>query len=204
MIFGNADLLGDGVYDLNTDEYASALSDIRNEADRLNRIVDNLLVLARLERGMELEREPILVRRVVDAAVQHHQKAFPHRRLEVRWKFPLTPVQGSQQYVEQTLRNLLSNAEKYSPPESPIEIEGRREGSEFIVRVLDSGPGISSDEAASLFTAFYRAPSSANLAQGVGIGLAVCKRLIEALGGRVWVRRRESGGSEFGFALPLA
>ena len=66
-----------------------------------------------------------------------------------------------------------------------------------------SGHGINDDEAASLFMPFYRSPATAHLAQGVGIGLAVCKRLVEAQGGEVWANRRDSGGSRFGFSLPV-
>jgi len=112
-------------------------------------------------------------------------------------------VLASPPYLEQTLRNLVSNAEKYSPPGTPIAIHGHVEGDAVVVNVLDDGPGIDGDEAASLFMPFYRSNATAHLAQGVGIGLAVCKRLIEAQEGEIWAVRRETGGSRFGFSLPV-
>ena len=79
----------------------------------------------------------------------------------------------------------------------------RREGDELLFSVLDRGKGFSAEEADKLFTPFYRSPSARARAAGVGIGLAVCKRLIEAQGGRMWARPREGGGADIGFALPI-
>jgi PAS domain S-box-containing protein len=203
-ILGNAEVLERRFENIEPESRAAALSDIRGEAERLHRIIDNLLVLARLEQGKTLEREPMLVRRVVDLVVTAHRRAFPLREIIVRFDLPPTPVLGSPQYLEQTLRNLIGNAEKYSPRDRPITVAASREGSDFVVRVLDEGPGVREEEIASLFTPFYRSGATAAMAHGVGIGLAVCKRLIEAQGGRVWAARRSAGGgSEFGFALPI-
>jgi PAS domain S-box-containing protein len=203
-ILGNAEVLERRFAEIEEESRANALADIRGEAERLHRIIDNLLVLARLEQGKTLEREPMLVRRVVDHVVTAHRRAFPTREIVARFDLAPTPVLGSPQYLEQTLRNLISNAEKYSPRDRPIVVEASRDGDDFVVLVLDEGPGIRDEEAESLFTPFYRATATASMAHGVGIGLAVCKRLIEAQGGRVWARRRsEAGGSEFGFALPI-
>jgi K+-sensing histidine kinase KdpD len=112
-------------------------------------------------------------------------------------------VLASTAYLEQTLRNLIGNAEKYSPPDAPIEIEGHTDGDTVIVRVLDRGHGIDPEEAPSLFIPFYRSRATSMLAPGVGIGLAVCKRLIEAQDGRIWAAcRLDAPGSEFAFSLP--
>ena len=203
-ILGNAEVLERRFDDIEPESRLGALSDIRGEAERLHRIIDNLLVLARLEQGRTLEREPMLVRRVVEHVVSAHRRAFPSREMIVRFDLPPTPVLGSPQYLEQTLRNLIGNAEKYSPRDRPITVAASREGGDFVVRVLDEGPGVHEEEIESLFTPFYRSGATASMAHGVGIGLAVCKRLIEAQGGRVWARRRSpEGGSEFGFALPI-
>jgi K+-sensing histidine kinase KdpD len=203
-ILGNAEVL-DRRFDAIADaDRVDALADIRAEAERLHRIIDNLLVLARLEQGTSIEREPMLVRRIIEQVVASHGRSFPGRRVEVDTSIPPAPVLGSPQYLEQTVRNLVSNAEKYSARDGLIRIEVCREGAELIVRVLDEGPGVREDEVESLFMPFYRSASTSNLAQGVGIGLAVCRRLIEAQGGRIWARRRApEGGSEFGFALPI-
>ncbi|MEX0751269.1 MAG: ATP-binding protein [Dehalococcoidia bacterium] len=203
-ILGNAEVL-DRRFDAIADaDRIEALADIRAEAERLHRIIDNLLVLARLEQGSSIEREPMLVRRIVQQIVTSHGRSFPGRVIDVRWDLDPAPVLGSPPYLEQTLRNLISNAEKYSPQDRQIRIEASRADNELIVRVLDEGPGVREDELDVIFTPFYRSSTTASLAQGVGIGLAVCRRLIEAQGGRIWAARRSAeGGSEFGFALPI-
>ena len=132
-----------------------------------------------------------------------HEHQHPHRVLRVHIVDETSAVNGVVGYLEQITENLLSNAEKYSPREQPIDVAVERNGDRVEVRVLDRGPGIPEDEAARLFTAFYRSPRTAQSAKGVGIGLAVCKRLIEAQRGAIWVRPREGGGSEFGFSLPI-
>jgi two-component system sensor histidine kinase KdpD len=110
-------------------------------------------------------------------------------------------VRGEETYVEQVLRNLLSNAAKYSPAGTAVEVvldetpEGAR------VRVLDSGPGVRTEEVDRLFQLYYRSPETAAKAGGAGIGLFVCRALVEAMGGRIWAAPRPDGGSEFGFIL---
>jgi K+-sensing histidine kinase KdpD len=203
-ILGNAEVLERRAAELSEESRSAALGDIRGEAERLHRIIDNLLVLARLEQGKRIEAEPMLVRRVVDTVVTAHRRLFPRREIRAHYDIAPTPVLGSRDYLEQILRNLISNAEKYSPPGKPIDVVVTRQGAELQVRVLDEGPGIAEDEAESLFTPFFRSHATANMAHGVGIGLAVCKRLIEAQGGGAWAARRSSeGGSEFGFWLPV-
>ena len=95
-------------------------------------------------------------------------------------------------YVEQVMRNLLSNAEKYSPANAPIEVRIERDRHDLIVSVLDRGPGVTEEEQSQIFEAFYRSQKTARRAKGVGIGLAVCKRLIEAQGGTITVSRRQA------------
>jgi K+-sensing histidine kinase KdpD len=106
--------------------------------------------------------------------------------------------------VEQVIRNLLSNAEKYSSLTTPIEVRIERVANSMAISVLDRGRGFAPEEAELIFTPFYRSPRTADVAGGVGIGLAVCKRLIEVQGGRIWAHPRQDGGAEIGFSLPLA
>jgi signal transduction histidine kinase len=113
------------------------------------------------------------------------------------------PVVASSFHVEHVLRNLMSNAEKYSPSSAPIEVQVERDELEVRVTVLDRGAGIPDEEQQHIFDPFYRSPRTSDHARGMGIGLAVCKRLIEAQGGRIWVASREGGGTVFGFGLPV-
>lgn len=204
-IFGNARVLLARGHLVPDDARADALRDIASEADRLRRIIDNLLVLARLESGNVVGREPLLLARMAATLIREHKQRHPDRTVELDAREDtLAPVAADPVYVEQVLRNLLGNAEKYCAPSTAITVQVLREGSEVIARVLDRGPAFSAEEAARLFAPFYRAPSAAERATGMGVGLSVCKRLIEALGGRIWAQRREGGGAEFGFALPVA
>jgi two-component system sensor histidine kinase KdpD len=129
---------------------------------------------------------------------------FPRRTVIVDAPDALAAALAEPTYLEQVIRNLLSNAEKYSPPDAPIDVRIQVEDGYLSLGVLDRGEGIDPGEAEELFTAFYRSRRTAGQASGVGMGLAVCKRLVEAQAGRVWARPRHGGGSEIGFALPLA
>ena len=113
-------------------------------------------------------------------------------------------VEADRGYLELLLDNLLSNADKYSPPDEPIDVVVRRVGEEARVIVLDRGIGVREDEIERLFTAFYRSDEARHMTGGLGIGLSAARHVVTILGGRIWASVREGGGSEFGFALPLS
>src|SRR5581483_1822416 len=96
-----------------------------------------------------------------------------------------------------------SNAAKYSPPGTSVQISAGVEDGQVAVRVLDTGPGFGQDEADSLFELFYRSPTTSKKAAGAGIGLYVSRALIEAMGGAIWARPLPEGGAEFGFTVPI-
>jgi PAS domain S-box-containing protein len=201
-ILGNAYVLEKRGDRVDEQSRAQALRDIHHDADRLHRIIDNLLVLARVEQGQRIEAEPMIVGRLVERLVAEHQRQHPERKITVVNVGNRLPVTASPFHVEHVFRNLLSNAEKYSADGAPIEVRIVRTDREVRVSVLDRGAGIPDDEREAVFTPFYRSPRTAGQAAGIGIGLAVCKRLIESEGGRIWTAAREGGGSEFGFAFP--
>jgi signal transduction histidine kinase len=202
-IRGNAAVLFKNKRTISNEDRDGALSDIVTESERLHRIIENLLLLARAERGQPLEVEPLIVVRVVRQVVQRHQQHFPERSFEIVEHGDPRPVVFSEACLEQVMENLISNAEKYSPAAQPIVIEFERRPREVELRVLDRGVGVSEEDAARLFDPFYRSGSARSRAEGLGIGLAVCKRLVEAQGGRMWAKPRPDTGSEFGFALPV-
>jgi signal transduction histidine kinase len=113
----------------------------------------------------------------------------------------VSTARGDETYVEQILRNLLSNAAKYSPVGSTVRaiVDETSEG--VRVRVLDQGAGVDPNESARLFELYYRSPATAGTIGGAGIGLFVCRALVEAMGGRIWAMPRPDGGAEFGFIL---
>ncbi|HEY8167848.1 MAG TPA: ATP-binding protein [Candidatus Limnocylindrales bacterium] len=179
--------------------------DIEAEAERLYRLVEDLLVLARIEDDQvePMMDEPLLLRRMLPALLASEEARWPGRQFEFTVPPDLTVVQGDRTYLEQILRNLLGNAAKYSPAGQPIEIRVEPADDEVGVLVLDRGPGLEPDEAERLFDLYYRSPRTQGIAGGAGIGLFVCRILVEAMGGRVWARPREGGGAEFGFALKI-
>jgi K+-sensing histidine kinase KdpD len=177
-------------------------ADISAEAERLFRLVEDLLVMTRVERGvLHLANEPVLLQRVLAAAIRLEAAHWPTTRISLTGPTNLPAVAGDATYVEQVIRNLLSNAAKYSPRDATIEVRLEDAGDEVVVRVLDRGRGFQSEESDDLFELFYRSPATAAQASGAGIGLFVCRRLITAMGGRIWARPRPDGGAEFGFAL---
>ncbi len=181
------------------------LADIDADATRLNRIVADLLVLTRSERGaLDTSGEPVLVQRIVADVVDRERAAWPDVQIILGESGDLEPVEAEPTYVEQIVRNYVSNAIKYGrSPGKPIEITVNRKGRMVEVRVLDRGVGFAPGEAERLFTLFYRNPKVVAAAPGAGIGLYVCRLLAEAMKGSAWARPRPGGGAEFGFSLPL-
>jgi signal transduction histidine kinase len=201
-IVGGAELLERG--HLPGERVGEVAHDVREEAERMIRLIEDLLVLSRAERGsLEISDEPVLLQRVVDRVGQDIARRQPALVLDIALAADLPPVRGELTYVEQVLRNLVGNAAKYGPPEGPIRIEGSVQGLFAEVRIVDAGPGILADDLERVFQLFYRSRETAARVSGAGIGLFVCRQLIELMGGRIWARQRPGGGSEFGFTLPL-
>jgi K+-sensing histidine kinase KdpD len=200
-IYAGAMVLGSRGDRLDAETRAGILGDIVAEADRLFRLTEDLLVLARFDEGLELVGEPSLLQRLVPSVVSSEQRHWPQARFRVTTQNGLPAVTGDDTSIQQIVRNLLSNAAKYAVT-GVVDVRVESEGDGVRVRVLDRGPGFGGLAPADLFTPFYRAPAAAAVAGGAGIGLHVCQRLIEAMGGRIWARARPGGGSEFGFWLP--
>jgi signal transduction histidine kinase len=201
-IVGGAELLERG--HLGPERGSEVAHDVREEAERMIRLIEDLLVLSRAERGsLEISDEPVLVQRVVDRVSQDIKRRQPSLVVEIALAADLPPVRGELTYVEQVLRNLVGNAAKYGPPEGPIRIAGSVSGGFAEIQVLDAGPGIRTDDLERVFELFFRSRETAARVSGAGIGLFVSRQLVELMGGRIWARQRDGGGSEFGFTLPL-
>jgi PAS domain S-box-containing protein len=200
-IYAGAKLLSrDG--GLEPDTRASIFEDIHGEAERLHRLVEDVVALTRFGEGaLEIGSEPVLLQRVLPAVVRSEEGRWPGGRFELALVPDLPPVSGDATYVEQVVRNLLANSMKYGGPDAVATITATEAEGEVQVRVLDNGPGVPVDEIDRLFQLYYRSPSLARTVSGSGIGLFVCSRLIQAMGGRVWAANRPEGGAEFGFAL---
>jgi len=199
---GSASLLLDPA-SLTAGESRELVDHIRGGAERLAAIVENMLSLARAQ-ARRPELGPVAVGDVVDEVVTKHRSRYGARQVRKTVVGETPVVVASKEYIVHILSNLLENAEKYTSRDSPIEVEMRRDGDEIAVRVLDRGIGLTPEEAEKAFEPFYRSPRVDKVSSGVGIGLTVSKRLVEAMGGRIWAAPREGGGSEFGFALATA
>jgi PAS domain S-box-containing protein len=203
-IFGNAHLLRGRAGLLATEETESMLTDIADESNRLLNIIENLLLLTRLGAGSPPDLEPQMLahvtRNAVDAYRQHHQ----NRTISLTVEAGPMVVEADRGHLEMLLDNLLTNAAKYSPTSTEIEVIVASGDGEATVTVLDRGIGIGDADESQLFTAFYRTDAAKMRTQGLGIGLAVCQRIVNSLGGRIWARPRDGGGTEAGFGLPLA
>jgi len=185
------------------DQQVELLTAIASEADRLYRLVEDLMVLARAERGAgTIDLEPVSLDRLVERVVVALAPRWPGLEFRIRPSAGGLPVQADSTYLEQLLRNIVTNAAKYGGAGGLVEVEIEHGETESIARVLDRGPGVNESEIRRLFEIDYRSPLTEGLAQGSGIGLFVARWLVERMGGRIWALPRDGGGSEFGFALP--
>lgn len=176
------------------------LEDIERESDRLARMLENLLALARVELDEEIAVEPVLVQRLLPKLLAGEGR-LGGGRVTLAISGELAPVAAEAAYLEHIVRNLISNSIKYSPAETPIEVSLAPHGSDAVaIRVVDRGPGVADDEVGRIFERFYRSDRTARMAGGAGLGLAVCKRLIESMSGTIWARPREGGASKWASA----
>jgi two-component system, OmpR family, sensor histidine kinase KdpD len=180
------------------------------EAERLNRLVGNLLHMTRLEAGALVARKEWQPFEEVVGAAIAHLEALPEQRaalaergltIELPPDLPLVPLDDV--LVEQVLLNLLDNACRYTPPGAPISIRAWAEPGEVVVEVADRGPGLPPDDEQRVFEKFYRAAPGEEARGSVGLGLAICRGMVEVHGGRIWAENRPGGGAVFRFTLPL-
>ncbi len=203
-IYGLSKMLRQRGASLDPEVMVSTIEDVEVEADRLRRLVEDLLVLSRAERGaVDVDGEPITLARVLGRVVDAERARLPGRVIELDVENGLPLVLGEETYVEQVVRNLLTNAAKYADPVTPIQVVVGAADDEVSVRVLDAGIGIPVEDTDRVFELFYRSSSATRMAGGAGIGLFVCRQLVEAMGGRIWAAPRSPVGTEVGFALPV-
>jgi PAS domain S-box-containing protein len=203
-VLGNAQLLRDRSTTLPEGTQASMVGDIAAEAERLLGIVENLLLLTRLDSGTYVDPEPQVMAHVIRLTVEAFRHNQPDRPITLQHEPRHLIVDADLPLLDLLLTNLLTNAHKYSPPSASIDVVVGSDDEEAVVRVLDRGIGLVDVAPGQLFTPFYRSAQARATTGGLGIGLAACRRVAEALGGRIWATAREGGGSEFAFALPLA
>lgn len=175
---------------------------IEQQADRLDRIVANLLDLSRMEAGaLRPQRALHDVGALVEDVLERLRDRTQGHEVRVRIPADLPPALLDYVEIDQVLSNLIENAAKYAPADTPIDLTIAQSGGSIEFEVADRGPGVPLDALAHLFEPFFRVRRDGP--SGIGLGLAVAKGLVEAHGGRISVRNREGGGARFAFTLPL-
>lgn len=171
-----------------------------DDAHRLQSLIENMLVLARVEHT-DAETEPVLLQRLISRVAREYEAGG--RPIEMGIPPGLPPVEAHPTWAEQIIENLVANAVKYSGPEGRIRIEAEASPHDVTVHVLDSGPGVDGEELEKVFLAFQRLERDRFRAQGSGLGLAVCRRLVELMNGSIWAEPPSAGwGGRFAFRLP--
>jgi two-component system, OmpR family, sensor histidine kinase BaeS len=184
-------------------------SEIHRETERLNRLVDDLQELSRVEaRAYQLDIRPVDVSNLVATVVKRLRHQFDDKRVTLTPSLPRDPMQvlADEDRTIQILTNLLSNALQYTPPDGQVSLDVSRVGDEAQFLVKDTGIGIPPEHLAHIFDRFYRVDKSRSRQNGggSGIGLTIAHHLVEAQGGRIWAESEgESKGSVFAFTLPL-
>jgi len=179
------------------------LTVINEETDRLNHLVGEAAEMAQLDANqVELHREAHSIREPIDRALDEIKQRLSEHPVEVSVAENLPRVSIDLERITAVLIQLLTNAGKYSPPDSPIRITAEREGNAVNISVADLGPGIDDFEQALIFDKFYRGKSERYRVQGTGLGLAIAKAVVEAHGGTIGVVSQLGHGSVFYFKLP--
>jgi two-component system sensor histidine kinase KdpD len=185
-----------------TDEQRELVLAMRNSAMRMTALVNNLLDMARLESGaVHLNRQWQPLEDVVGSAIAACAALLQGRPLKVRLAADLPLLHLDAVLIERVLVNLLENAGKYTPENTPIAIEGRAESEVVVVSVNDRGPGLPSGREDAIFEKFERGRKESTT-PGVGLGLAICRAIMQAHGGSIRGQTRQGGGASFVLTFP--
>jgi two-component system OmpR family sensor kinase len=203
-IRGYAELFRRGAAE-DPDQLALAMRRIEDEASRMGILVDDLLLLARLDQGRPLEREPVELVALVDDAVADARAVEPDRPIVFAPPGRPVVVSGDDVRLHQVVANLLANARVHTPEGTPVNVRVAVDGPDAVVEVADQGPGMTPEAASHVFERFYRADSSRNRKHGggAGLGLAIVAAVVSAHGGRVSATATPGQGASFVVRLPM-
>lgn len=183
---------------------AEFLRIIDEEADRLRELIDNLLDSSRLESGaIGMTREPARLGPLLRSVAERAHAAYPEMQLEIEAPNNLPVLEIDSTRIAQVLDNLLSNAAKYAPGK-PVVLRARADDERVILEVQDLGPGIGPEHILNLFQRFYRVPGNQRTVRGTGLGLYICRKIVEAHDGEIGVESQPGEGTRFYVSLPRA
>jgi two-component system sensor histidine kinase KdpD len=203
VIAGAASSLLEGEQTLDAVTKHDLAQSIYEESRRLDRLVSNLLEMSRLQAGeARLNKEWHVLEEVIGSALTQLDPQLHDHPVRISLPPDLPLMQIDALLLERVLINLLENAMKYTPPGTPLEISGALQDQEILVAVADGGPGLPPGQEERVFEKFYQA--APGRVRGAGLGLAICRSIIEAHGGRIWAANRLKGGAVFSFTIPLA
>jgi two-component system, OmpR family, sensor histidine kinase KdpD len=166
--------------------------------------VDNIIHITRLESGkVTVNKQWYPIDEVIGSALERMKKQLAGRPLKthIPSDTPLVKLDGI--LIEQVLTNLLENAVKYTPQGSPIDIFTYVDNQQIMVEIADRGIGLKDEERTRVFDKFYRGSAAVKCPRGAGLGLAICRAVVEAHSGRIWEENRPDGGARFIFTIPL-
>ena len=187
----------------NGDDAAHVIARIEQESTRLTRLVDDLLLLARLDDHRPLAHEPVDLGALANDAVDAARAIDPDRTVEL-WPIGSVEVIGDRDRLRQVIDNLLANVFTHTPAGTPVLVTVAADGTNAVLEVADRGPGLSEEQRTRVFERFYRAdPSRARVSGGSGLGLSIVSAIVTAHGGRATVLPRDGGGTRFRVELPL-
>jgi signal transduction histidine kinase len=181
------------------DTLKEVYSDLARESERLHRLIENMLTVARIQAGRAPTTQPIMLNLALQSCAARLRHEMPDLVLVIEDLPQGLVVEGVEHHIDQVIHNLVQNARKYSPPGSPVHLSACFEDDWVRVSVADRGIGL--EDPAEAFSPFRRGAEAEKHAPGLGLGLAVCKTLVEALGGRIWAESRAGGGTVFNFTL---
>jgi two-component system, OmpR family, sensor histidine kinase KdpD len=180
------------------------LNVVEEETTHLERFVNEALQMARIDAGLlNLEKGIYDVRSLIDSSLEDLGAAMENRPIEIHCPEDLPPAQFDFRILKLVLSELLTNAIKYSPPDSPLVIGTRLEDDAIVVSVMDSGVGIEEGERSHIFQRYYRGRDQMQISSGSGMGLALAKSIVEAHQGRIWFQSQPGSGTVFYFSLPV-
>lgn len=202
VIAGSASALLEGEAELDGPTRRELAQGIFEEAQRLDRLVHNLLEMSRLQSGeVAINRDWQVLEEVLGCALAQLESQLKERTVHIHLPPDLPLVRLDAVLMERVFVNLLENAAKYTPPQSPVEISGKLEESWLRLEIADRGPGLPADQEEKIFEKFYQ-PSPGG-GRG-GLGLAICRNIVAAHGGKIWAANRDGGGAAFSLLLPVA
>ena len=205
-ISGNAGILMNDTGHLAEERKKQVCQDIYDDSMWLANLVENLLSVSRIENGtIRLKMEPELLEEVFQEALTHLDRKAKEHTITVELPDDMLMAKMDARLIVQVVINIVNNAIKYTPPGSHVQVSARKRGESVEVRIADDGPGISDEAKAKLFDMFYTANNArGDGRRGLGLGLSLCRSIVQAHGGSITVEDNYPKGAIFSFTLPLA